>query len=83
MNVIVFNQAAEAPSLSILPSSKPGQFVLQLSGQNNVSYVLQSSPDLYQWTSVATNILNGGALDITNSVAPGSNQQFWRALWQP
>lgn len=82
MNVIVFNQAAGAPILSISPSSNPGQFVLQLAGQNNVPYVLQSSPDLYHWTPVATNILSGGTLEITNSVAPGSSQEFWRALWQ-
>jgi len=82
MNVIVFTEGGAAPSLCVLPSSTPGQFVLQLSGQANIPYILQSSPDLYHWTSVSTNTLGGGVLDITNSIAPGTSQQFWRALWQ-
>jgi hypothetical protein len=82
MNVIAFNEAAQAPSLSVLPSLNPGQFVLQLAGQPNVAYVLQSSPDLYHWTSVSTNTLSGATLDITNDVVPGTSRQFWRALWQ-
>lgn len=82
MNVFVFNQKAAAPSLSVLPLSTPGQFILQLTGQSNVAYILQSSPDLYHWTSVATNTLSGGVLDITNNIAPGTSRQFWRALWQ-
>jgi hypothetical protein len=45
--------------------------------------ILQSSPDLYNWTPVATDTLNGSVLDITNLVAPGSGRQFWRALLQP
>ncbi len=83
INVIVFSPAVGGPSLSVLPPSRPGQFVMQLGGQPNVSYVLQSSPDLYNWTPVATDTLNGSVLDITNPTAPGSSRQFWRALWQP
>jgi alpha-L-arabinofuranosidase len=80
MNVFVFNQAPAAPSLSV-SLSNPGQFVLQLTGEMNVPYVLQSSTDLYHWASVSTNTLSGGsALDITNSIGPGTSQQFWRAV---
>lgn len=83
MNVIVFNSAmAEAPTLSILPSSTAGQFVLQLAGQPNIPYILQSSTNLYEWTSVSTNTLSGSTLDITNSIAPGTSEQFWRAMWE-
>lgn len=85
MNVLVFNQNSQAPSLSILPLSpaNPGQFVLQLTGQPDVSYILQSSPDLFDWTSVATNTLSGATINITNPIVPGAGQQFWRALRRP
>ena len=82
-NVFVFTLQPAAPSLSVLPFAGPGQFVLQLAGQTNVPYVLQSSPDLYHWTSVATDTLTGSVLDVTNPIAPGTGQQFWRAAWLP
>jgi hypothetical protein len=83
MNVIVFNPPTSAPSLSVLRSSNTGQFVLQLAGQSNVPYVLQSSTDLYHWTSISTNTLSsGGVLDITNSIVPGMREEFWRAWRQ-
>ncbi len=82
-NVFVFTLQPAAPSLSVLPFAGPGQFVLQLAGQTNVPYVLQSSPDLYHWTPVATDTLTSSVLDVTNAVAPGTGQQFWRAVWSP
>jgi alpha-N-arabinofuranosidase len=65
----------------LLPS--PSQFVFQLQGQSGVPYVLQSSPDLFNWTSVSTNKLLSNALNITNSLAPSTPKQFWRAVWLP
>jgi hypothetical protein len=72
---------APAPSLSVLSPSGAGQLVLQLAGQPGVPYVLQTSTDLSDWTSVATNILTGNVLDITNTTTPDA--QFWRAAWFP
>ncbi|HEV2434626.1 MAG TPA: hypothetical protein VG077_01380, partial [Verrucomicrobiae bacterium] len=71
-----------APRLSVL-SSSVSQFVIQLLGDTNVSYVVQTSPDLKTWVPVSTNTLPDGALNITNPIPPGASQQFWRALWQP
>jgi hypothetical protein len=71
-----------APQLQVL-SGAGGQFVVQLSGDTNVAYVLQNSPDLVNWIAVSTNTLPGGTLIITNPIVPGPSQQFWRALWQP
>ena len=48
-----------------------------------MAFVLQSSPDLYTWTPVATNILSGSVPGITNPMAPGAGRQFWRVLSQP
>jgi hypothetical protein len=60
-----------------------GQFVLQLSGQPGVPYVLQNSIDLLSWTTVSTNTLTGNMLNITNTEASGTGRQFWRAAWVP
>ena len=82
-NVMVFTLAPEAPSLSVLPFAGIGQFVLQLAGQTNVPYVLQTSSNLYNWIPVATDMLTSSGLDVTNGIAPGTGQQFWRAVWSP
>jgi len=71
-----------APRLEVL-SGSPSQFVFQLLGDTNVSYVVQTSADLMTWVPVSTNTLPGGILTITNPIPPGAAQQFWRALWQP
>jgi len=41
------------------PIATGGQSVLQVAGQPNVQYVVQSSPDLINWTPVITNTLSG------------------------
>ncbi|MGD0744861.1 MAG: hypothetical protein ABSA45_06870 [Verrucomicrobiota bacterium] len=72
---------ASAPSLSVLPSADAGQLVVQLAGQSGVPYVLQTSTNLSDWTSIATNTLTGNVLNITNPITSG--EQFWRAAWLP
>jgi len=80
----VFVFAPPAPALSMSGFSPgTGQFVLQLSGQPRVPYVLQNSTDLSNWATVSTNVLAGDAVNITNTVTPGKSRQFWRAAWQP
>jgi hypothetical protein len=66
-----------------LSSSGAGRFVLQPAGQPGVPCVLQNSTDLCDWASVATNILTGNVLNITNTMASGTGGQFWRAAWLP
>ena len=78
----ISSRAPAAPELQVL-SGSASQFVFQLQGDPNVSYVVQTSSNLMTWVSVATNLLPGGTLNITNPVSPGASRQFWRALWQP
>lgn len=82
-SLTVFTFAPDAARLRAV-SGSASQFVLELQGQAGVPYVLQNSTNLYTWTIVSTNTLPAaGKLQVTNDVAPGAVQQFWRALWQP
>lgn len=71
------------PRLASISPAPPGQVIFQLQGQTDVSYVIQSSSNLSVWNSIATNTLASGMLNVTNLIAPGSPQNYWRAVWQP
>jgi len=85
LSLTLLTLAPAAPTLVLLPSGTPpdGLPVLQLQGQPNVRYVLQSSPDLITWTNFSTNTLSANTLNLGNPILPGVNAQFYRALWQP
>jgi hypothetical protein len=74
---------APAPAQLSARLPQPGQFVLQLQGQPGTPYNIQSSPDLFTWTPVLTNLLAGNVLNLTNAIPSDAGQQFWRAVWQP
>jgi len=59
------------------------QVQLQLAGQPGTPYVIQNSPDLFNWTPVATNNLTGASASVPVPVTPGASKQFFRAVWQP
>jgi hypothetical protein len=65
-----------APAIAVL-SRSGSQLNLQVQGQSNVPYVLQSSTNLATWSSVFTNTLAGGAWNVSG------RQKFWRAIWTP
>jgi hypothetical protein len=69
-----------APSVAVVPSTA-GQFALQVQGQSQVRYVLESSANLTSWTPTVTNTLSGTTWNVTNR--PSAPAQFWRAVWQP
>jgi len=71
------------PQLAIGTDPATGAGWLQLEGQANVRYVLQTSSDLQTWSSLATNTLSGNLWNLTNTWSPGPAAQFWRAVWQP
>ncbi|HWX21185.1 MAG TPA: alpha-L-arabinofuranosidase [Candidatus Binatia bacterium] len=84
LSLSLFTLPPAPPSLAVLPPPQPaGQPVLQLQGQPNVRYVLQSSSNLTAWLNVSTNTLSTSTLSFTNPVPPGAALQFWRAVWQP
>ncbi|MCX8091064.1 MAG: alpha-L-arabinofuranosidase [Verrucomicrobiae bacterium] len=74
-----------APTLQIAPPGlqTPGQLVLQLQGEPDVPYVIQTSTNLTDWWAVATNRVSGPATFITNAISAADSARYWRALWQP
>jgi len=74
---------APANLASAAITSSGNQLIFQFQGQPDVSYVIQNSTNLLTWTSIATNTPQAGAVNVTNALAPGRPQQFWRVVWQP
>jgi hypothetical protein len=58
-----------------------GQLNFTLTGQSNITYVIQQSPDLINWTPVATNFSPSSIQPI--SVSPPDTQDFYRAVASP
>jgi alpha-N-arabinofuranosidase len=84
LSLTLFTFAPAAPRLQAVPSGI-GAVALQLQGQPDVRYVLQSASNLIaaNWISVSTNTLTGSTLNFAIPIPPGSSRQFWRAVWQP
>jgi hypothetical protein len=72
-----------APSQLSVVSSSASQVVLQLQGQTNVPYVVESSTDLVNWIAVATNTMATATVNLTNQVSAGTPATYWRAVWLP
>jgi hypothetical protein len=66
------------PPLLSAPQMGMGQFGFTLEGQSNVTYVIQSSPDLVTWTNLATNYDTAADRAITLPTSPGP--AFYQAL---
>jgi hypothetical protein len=74
---------APMPATVVVQGVQSGQVQLLLQGQSGTPYIIESSPDLFNWSSVATNNLVGNSASITVPVPSGTMAQFFRALWMP
>jgi hypothetical protein len=74
---------APGPATLAVQAVQSGQVQLLLQGQPGTPYVIQSSPDLLNWNSVATNTLTGSSASVPVPVPPGAATQFFRSVWQP
>jgi hypothetical protein len=74
--------APAAPQLLALPPTN-NQIDLQIEGQANTRYILQSRTDLVLggWVDVATNTLTNGTWNFGSPAMPPAT--FWRAMWAP
>jgi hypothetical protein len=78
--IIQVYNALTPPQLSV-PTNCMGQINFTLTGQSNVTYVIQQSPDLMNWTPIATNLSLTAVLPV--SVSPPDTQDFYRAVTSP
>lgn len=61
-----------------------GQFQFTLEGQPGLTYVIQASADLLNWTPVSTNTaVEDGTFKFTDPEAPEFMQRFYRAVRVP
>jgi len=74
---------APRPAALTVQAVRTNQVQLQLQGQSGAPYIIQRSPDLLNWSAVATNTLVGSSTNVPAPVAPGTPAQFFRAVWQP
>lgn len=66
-----------AGSATSLPS---GQFGLNLAGQPGLTYVIQVSTNLVDWTPIYTNTTLNGVVSFTDTNAANANLKFYRAV---
>jgi hypothetical protein len=82
LSLTVLTLAPDAARLQAV-SVSDNEFVFQLSGQPGTPYVIQSSTNLQNWSSVSTNRLVGSTLNLTNPLSGSDPRKFWRAVWRP
>lgn len=81
-SLTLFTLVPTAPQLAV-QAAAPDEFVFQLQGQTAVRYEIQSSTNLTDWVSQSTHTLTASTLGVTNVLAPGAPQKYWRAVWMP
>ena len=59
--------------------SVPGGYLVELTGQTGQLYVVQSSEDLHQWTTIATERAVDGVVRATDTRSPSQPARFYRA----
>jgi len=62
-------------------AASSGQLNFTLTGQSNVTYAIQQSPDLINWTPLTTNFSPSSVLPV--SISPPDPQDFYRAMSVP
>ena len=55
-------------------------FQLMLQGQGGLTYVIEVSTDLKNWTPVSTNVTFDGTINFNDVSASGMNRRFYRAV---
>jgi len=60
-----------------------GQLLVQFTGDDNYSYVLEMSSNLVDWIDLSTNIPVNGAFDLSVGTATGAGQRYYRSILWP
>jgi hypothetical protein len=79
-SLTLFTFAPAAPRLQTIAATG-GKFIFQLQGQSGVPYQIQTSTNLFIWSSNSTVTISNTAWNVTNTISSGA--KFWRAVWLP
>ncbi len=79
----VIVRADRAPMLQMPVVSASGQVVLTVEGTAGLTYTIQVSSDLVQWTDLASGVAADGILTHADTLAPGQSPRFYRAFRVP
>ena len=79
-SMTLFTFAPAAPTVQT-PVAAGGKSIFQLQGQVGVPYQIQTSTNLFTWTSNSTVMLTNAMWNVTNTISSGA--KFWRAVWLP
>lgn len=67
------------PGLLSLRRMSDGSFVVDLTGQANQMYIVETSPNFTTWTPLATNILAAGTASIADPASVTNAPRYYRA----
>lgn len=81
LSLTLFTFAPGPVALSV-QQIQSSQVQLLLQGQSGTPYIIQSSPDLYHWTSISTNALTSNTNTVSLPISAGNPMQYYRAVWQ-
>jgi len=86
-NFLVFDDylitaSVPPPRLSLLGILN-GAATLRVSGQEQASFAIESSPSFASWTPLKTNIVTGGYFDFVDTGAVANARRFYRGRWVP
>ncbi|HEY5297717.1 MAG TPA: hypothetical protein VIK59_07315 [Verrucomicrobiae bacterium] len=81
-SIIVHIVTAEPILMSAPQFSPPGSFIFNYTANTNLSYVIQSSGNLFDWNNLQTNIASAISINFTNSNAT-NNPAFYRVELLP
>jgi len=70
------------PQLSVL-GTVAGATALRLSGQPDMTFVIEASTNLANWTALKTNVTTGGYFDFIDVAAATLPARFYRGRWVP
>ena len=68
-----------SPGLLSLRRMSDKSYVVDLTGQANQTYVVETSPNLVAWTPLSTNILLGGVAHIPDPASATNAPRYYRA----
>jgi hypothetical protein len=67
-------------SIGSATATTNSQVVFQFTGYDNEAYLIESSPDLVNWTIVSTNSPVNGIITVTNTPSASAGGLFYRTV---